>query len=218
MPLADHIIFGMYGFWLPNDPRGSWSTYVGARALYDHSGPATKTDDRRSVAHAPHNAAARLDAKKKLRYPPVILTGIQARAVARGFARCVHRTNTIMHACAIMPDHIHLVIARTRTRRLTNDQLVIALKADATRRLRSENIHPLHAYAFADPRRSGTLRVPKCFARGHWTVYLNTPADLRRAIAYVENNPIKDGLRPQRWTFVTPFDNDDDGDDAPSSP
>jgi len=25
-----HVIFGMYGFWLPNDPRGSWSDYVGS--------------------------------------------------------------------------------------------------------------------------------------------------------------------------------------------
>jgi hypothetical protein len=25
---ASHVIFGAYGFWLPNDPRGSWSTFV----------------------------------------------------------------------------------------------------------------------------------------------------------------------------------------------
>ena len=23
-----HLILPMYGFWLPNDPRGSWSDYV----------------------------------------------------------------------------------------------------------------------------------------------------------------------------------------------
>ena len=28
-----HAIFGTYGFWLPNDPRGSWSDFVGAWEL-----------------------------------------------------------------------------------------------------------------------------------------------------------------------------------------
>lgn len=28
MVLAYHVIFGAYGFWLPNDPRGSWSKFV----------------------------------------------------------------------------------------------------------------------------------------------------------------------------------------------
>jgi hypothetical protein len=30
MILAFHAIFGAYGFWLPNDPRGSWSDFVGS--------------------------------------------------------------------------------------------------------------------------------------------------------------------------------------------
>lgn len=34
MVLASHVILGAYGFWLPNDPRGSWSTFVGAWDLY----------------------------------------------------------------------------------------------------------------------------------------------------------------------------------------
>jgi len=28
---------------------------------------------------------------------------------------------------------------------------------------------------------------------------------LRNAISYVERNPIREGLKPQNWTFVTPF-------------
>ncbi len=34
MIVGYHIIFGMYGFWLPNDPRGSWSDFVGSWELY----------------------------------------------------------------------------------------------------------------------------------------------------------------------------------------
>ena len=28
-----HLIISAYGFWLPNDPRGSWSDFVGAWEL-----------------------------------------------------------------------------------------------------------------------------------------------------------------------------------------
>jgi len=34
MLLANHSIFGMYGFWLPNDPRGSGSDYVASWELF----------------------------------------------------------------------------------------------------------------------------------------------------------------------------------------
>jgi hypothetical protein len=38
-----HVIFGAYGFWLPNDPRGSWSEFVGSWELF-RFGAATTTD------------------------------------------------------------------------------------------------------------------------------------------------------------------------------
>ena len=49
MVLAYHIIFTAYGFWLPNDPRGSWSEFVPFVELV-RFGRATKTETRRSVA------------------------------------------------------------------------------------------------------------------------------------------------------------------------
>jgi hypothetical protein len=42
-----HLIITAYGFWLPNDPRGSWSDFVGAWELL-RFGEATKVDDKRS--------------------------------------------------------------------------------------------------------------------------------------------------------------------------
>jgi hypothetical protein len=48
MVLAYHVIFTAYGFWLPNDPRGSWSEWVGSWELLKF-GRATKTDTRRAV-------------------------------------------------------------------------------------------------------------------------------------------------------------------------
>ena len=44
MVIAYHVIYSMYGFWLPNDPRGSWSDFVGSWELFRY-GPATKVED-----------------------------------------------------------------------------------------------------------------------------------------------------------------------------
>jgi hypothetical protein len=89
--LASHLIFGAYGFWLPNDPRGSWSDFVGAWDLFRY-GRATKTTATRSLAGRAHNPAVRLAAKRALKYPAVEFSGLQARAVGRGFARYAERS------------------------------------------------------------------------------------------------------------------------------
>jgi hypothetical protein len=55
--LAYHLIITTYGFWLPNDPRGSWSDFVRAWELFLFGGPATRTQERRSLARDPHDVA-----------------------------------------------------------------------------------------------------------------------------------------------------------------
>jgi REP element-mobilizing transposase RayT len=194
MIVGHHVIFGAYGFWLPNDPRGSWSDFVGSWDLFRY-GPATTTNEARSVAHIDHDRTLRLAAKNALKYPPVQFTGIQARAIGRGFAQCVERSRRIVWACAILPDHIHLVIAHGD---IQIEQSVIQFKGDATQQLVAENTHPFGHL------REKNGRPPKCFARGQWKVFLD-PEDVFRAIRYVEDNPMKEGKKPQRWSFVTPY-------------
>jgi hypothetical protein len=36
-------------------------------------------------------------------------------------------------------------------------------------------------------------------------VFVDSTEDVVRAIRYVENNPVKEGKRRQRWSFVEPF-------------
>lgn len=196
MVLGSHVIFGAYGFWLPNDPRGAWSEFVGAWELFRY-GPATKVSVRHSVAGARHDVSIRLAAKTSLKHSPVKMSGAQARAVAVGFAEYMKRAELTIWACAVLPDHVHLVIARHR---LNVEKLVVQLKGAATKRLVKEGIHPFGHLAAAGNAPS------KCFARGEWKVFLNTADDIRRAIRYVESNPIKEGLPKQRWSFVTPYE------------
>jgi len=195
MVLGYHVIFGAYGFWLPNDPRGSWSEFVGSWELFRY-GPATKTTEAVSLAYREHDHQLRLAAKRALKHPPVECTGIQARAVGRGFAKYAERSRLVVWACAILPDHVHLVLGRHR---LSAEQLVIQLKGDASERLMEEGIHPFGHI------KEKNGRPPKCFARGEWKVFLNSPGDLCRAIGYVEANPEKEGKKAQRWGFVVPY-------------
>jgi REP element-mobilizing transposase RayT len=195
MILGYHAIFGAYAFWLPNDPRGSWSDFVGSWELFRY-GEATKTTATQSVAHRPHDTQKRLAAKRALKYPPVQFSGIQARAVGRGFARYVEDSGLVVRACGILPDHAHLVVDRFR---LDIEQIVIQLKGTATEQLLAEQLHPF------GQRRDHKGRTPKCWARGEWSVFLETKEDLQRSVGYAEDNPGKEGKPPQRWPFVTPL-------------
>ena len=67
-----------------------------------------------SVAHRAHDVQLRRRAKESLKYPAVEFNGVQARAVSRGIAAIVPKVGLLIHACAIMPDHVHLVIAKHR--------------------------------------------------------------------------------------------------------
>ena len=196
MVIGYHIIFGAYGFWLPNDPRGSWSDYVGSWDLFRY-GPATKTTETRSLAYDKHDARLRLAAKESLKYPAVQFSGIQARAIGKGFGSYAAKSGLVVRACAILPDHVHLVIDRFR---LSAEQMVIQLKGDATEQLVAEGLHPFGHIRLPNG------RPPKCWSRGQWAPFLETEADVWAAIEYVEGNPLKEGKPAQHWSFVTPLD------------
>jgi REP element-mobilizing transposase RayT len=130
-----------------------------------------------------------LAAKAVLKRPAVRFNDAQIRAVAAGFGKYCRRASLRILACAVLRDHVHLVVA---AHRLAPDQIAIQLKGAATRELIQAGIHPFQQEG----------RPPKCFARGEWKVYLDADDDLRRAIRYVEENPEKEGLSRQVWAFV----------------
>lgn len=203
--LGSHMIITAYGFWLPNDPRGSWSDFVRAWELR-RFGPATKVTTTRSVARRPHDRALRKAAKEALKYPPVVFTGIQARAIGKGFATYLERSGLTVWACSILPEHAHLVVARHGYH---FEQVANLLKGDATRQLVEEGLHPLAAW----PKPDG--RLPTCWARGQWNVFLYDDEDIVRSIRYVEDNPLKEGKPRQKWGFVTPYERSQRSPSAP---
>ena len=103
----------------------------------------------------------------------------------------------MVRTCSVLPEHVHVVVARHHYH---VEQVVNVLKGAATRSLVREDLHPLANHAT----RKG--RPPSPWGRGEWKVFLNTPADVERAIRCVENNPIKEGYPPQTRSFVTKLD------------
>ena len=188
MVLAYHAIFGAYGFWLPNDPRGSWSDFVGCWELV-RFGKATKISSRRSVAHVPHDRSVREGARRALKYPAVQFSGRQALAVAQGFDRARSESGYTIYACSILPEHVHLVIGRKQGRRV--ERMVGHLKTRATQQLSSLELWP-------------TDKRP-VWGENTWKVFLNAPARIAEAIEHVEKNPEKEGKPRQHWSFVTPL-------------
>lgn len=193
--LAFHGIFTAYGFWLPNDPRGSWSEFVASWELYRAGGKATKVDTTHSVAARPHDQGHRLAVKQRLKHQSVSFTGLQARSVGRGFARAVSRSGHRLLACSILPEHVHVVVVADR---LKSKAVLGHLKREASLALKVETLHP-----FQDDYQTNGI-LPTCWARGYWKVFLDTRQSVDRAIRYVEENPLKEGKPKQRWSFVVP--------------
>jgi REP element-mobilizing transposase RayT len=195
MVLAHHAIFTAYGFWLPNDPRGSWSDYVRRWELL-RFGEATKVTTHRSVAKRPHDFRLRMEAKNSLKYPAVCFTGRQALSIANGFQQAIDESGYVVHACSILPEHVHMVIARHERKA---ERIVGHFKARATQHLIADGLHPLSAFQEEDG------SYPSPWGRRGWPVFLDCSQRIRDAIIYVENNPLREGKPRQHWPFVIPY-------------
>jgi REP element-mobilizing transposase RayT len=193
---AHHIIMTAYGFWLPNDPRGSGSDYVRQWELYHAGGKATRIETRTSVARREHDQTVRMSTKQALIRPSVEWDGHAALSIARGFEDVAKHWELQFLACSILPTHVHLVVNRTERRRPI---LLNQLKGRATAALLADARHPFQNES--DPRGNR----PSCWSRGGWLVHLDSVVAVNRAIKYVEESPIKDGKRAQRWRFVTAY-------------
>jgi len=189
---AYHVIWGVYGFWLPNDPRGSWSDFVASWELAQHGRPTGKIP--RDTAHGDWQRW-RTEVVASLRYPAVSLSGGQARSIGIGFGNAVRRSGFIVLACSILPQHVHLIVGRHT---FDVEKICIQLKGETTKQLKRDSLHPLAEFA-------DDGKLPSVWEEGQWKVFLDDDANIRAAIRYVEENPIKENKPAQRWSFVTPF-------------
>ena len=147
-------------------------------------GAATKVATRRSLADRSHDTTKRRAAKAALKHPPVRLDGKMAKVVGTA----IGGLGLSIHALAVMPDHVHAVLGRSG---IKVEQQVRRMKQAGTLALRGAG---------------WVERDRPVWVRSGWFVYLKDDTAVRRAIRYVEDNPRRSGLRRQRWSCVTPWD------------
>jgi REP element-mobilizing transposase RayT len=184
--IAHHLILTAYGWWLPNDPRGSGSRAVVSDVVAElgklHQG-------RRTVQ--PPGAKIREFyqlAEGVLKFPLLGFSSSEFSTVADGFADAVEQCRYTCYGCAIMPDHVHLLIRKHRD---SAEQMIENLQESVRLRLGNSGLR-----ASDHPVWSGAV----------WKVFLDHPDDIRRTIRYINNNPIKGRMSAQEWGFVAEYD------------
>jgi len=185
--IAYHLIWTAYGWWLPNDPRGSGSKEIRQDVLKDlgdlHYGRKRVQPSGQVVREFYEKAAALLK-------HPLLTFDEQARgAIATAFAEVIEQERYSCYACAIMPDHIHILIRKHK--HLAEDMI--------------ENLK-LHSRLRLSGSGHRTADHPAWTAGVGWKVFLDHPDEIRRTIPYIEQNPTKIGLPSQHWPFVKPYD------------
>jgi REP element-mobilizing transposase RayT len=219
--IAYHIIFGAYGFWLPNDPRGSQSRYVFAPRLTLFGPPRPlKADTTLSPSDAEQLRAMQFELVR----PPVRFDLSQIAAIADGFGEIIGKLELVFYAGAIMPDHVHIVAARQE---MYAEDIAGHLKRAGSRWLRKVGLHPFESRRVAAPVNPGghagnsdshagnsgghpgkqaPSRLPTPWGEHGWKVFLFDLDEIEHAIQYVNANPVEAGLAPQHWPWVKPYD------------
>ena len=179
MITAYHAIFTTYGTWLPNDPRGSYSKEIyNSRLLmlgqikYGKQKPSPQKDSLMSFWKT---------ATPQLKRSPFFINDRSRPAIAASFGTVVERLNIRVAACAIMNDHVHILVLRSKYR---IEYTINQLKGAATLTLKMK-------------------QTP--WSRGCWKVFINDTKTLQAAVDYINANPAYSGLVAQDWDFISPL-------------
>jgi REP element-mobilizing transposase RayT len=187
--IGDHLLWTLYGHWLANDLRGSGSEALRDPKFADlapvHRGrkPEHLQPSREEVRAFYRDAAPRLE------FPRFWIDEAKRQALATSIeAVCRERAYTVW-ACAILSNHVHMVIRRHREDGVNMWRSIAAATC-------------LHLRAFSDVGENHPV-----WAARPYKVFLWTPHDVKTRVRYVERNPEKEGLPRQEYGFVTPYDN-----------
>src|SRR5437763_5560080 len=108
--IAHHLIWTAYGWWLPNDPRGSGSQTIRNEIIAElgelHSGRKKVQPAGRIVREFYGHAADRL------KHPLLTFDEAAQQEISAAFADVVRSERYTCYACAIMPDHVHILIRK----------------------------------------------------------------------------------------------------------
>jgi REP element-mobilizing transposase RayT len=184
--IAYHLVWTGYGWWLPNDPRGSISSCIRNDLIAElgalHFGRKRIQPASREIREFQANAVELLE------FPRLTFDSLDVEQIASAFAKTIVDERYTCYACAIMPDHMHLLIRKHKHQAeemIRNLQRTSHLLLRESKRVDWE--HPIWG------------------GRG-WKVFLDRPEEIRRTIEYIKLNPVKIGQEMQRWEIVKAYD------------
>jgi REP element-mobilizing transposase RayT len=184
--IAYHLVWTAYGWWLPNDLRGSMSHCIRNDIIGElgalHYGrkkiqPASR-DIRRFYE----------DAERTLVHPLLNFQQSDFAVIARAFQETITAQRYTCYACAVMPDHVHILIRKHKD---LAEEMIWNLQRESHLRLRDAGIRDMEHPVWGGP---------------GWKVFLDCPEDIRRTVKYIDDNPRKGRLPDQNWGFVTKYD------------
>ncbi len=108
--IAHHLIFTAYGWWLPNDPRGSNSKTIRNDVIAE-LGEVHHGRKRVQPASADIREFYR-EAGKRLGHELLTFSERDVSAIAAAFEEVTKKHRYTCWACAIMPDHVHVLIRK----------------------------------------------------------------------------------------------------------
>jgi len=187
MVIGYHLIWTAYGWWLPNDPRGSMSRVI-RNDIIAELGELHYGRKRVQPAGGEIREFYR-QASKRLKHDLLTFDAAQRDFVGECFAEVISEQRYTCYACAIMPDHIHILIRKHRDRA---EDMILNLHDHSRLRFRAEGLRPEDHPVWGGP---------------GWKVFLDTPDGIRRTIRYIEENPLQLGLAAQTWPFVSTYNN-----------
>jgi len=184
--IAYHLIWTAYGWWLPNDPRGSMSRTIASDVIAElgelHYG-------RRAVQPSSQTIREFRDqARQVLKYALLEIRPQEVSVVAEGLSEAIEEHRYTCYACAIMPDHVHMLIRKHKHKAET---MIENLQDSSRLRLRTSGARTADHPVWGGP---------------GWKVFLDHPDEIRRTLRYIEENPVKWKLPRQRWPFVKAYD------------
>lgn len=186
MVIGYHLIWTAYGWWLPNDPRGSMSHEIRVEKIANlgelHYGRKRIQPSRADLQKF------FVESQDLLHHEPKTFAPEEFPIVAECLGDVVREHGYTCYACAVMPDHVHMLIRRHRDKAET---MLEHLQAKSRATLIDANLRgPTH---------------PVWGGPG-WKVFLDRAERMEQVVQYIRNNPIKIGLPEQYWNFVTKYD------------
>ena len=127
-------------------------------------------------------------ARDVLSHPLLLLSDEDIDLVAESIGEVIADRRYTCYACAIMPDHVHVLIRKHRDRAET---MLENLQATSRQNLITHD------------RRTVTHPV---WGGPGWKVFLYTQERIVQTIDYIRQNPLKAQRPTQHWSFVKPYD------------